>query len=98
MKKFNLAKTLFSFWSLLIILSVCWFIFIFYSNFNLIFSNSLIFFALIVSIISFSLSIFFISIILFDLRKEYKKEKSKNENVKDMYSYDQVVEPPSMYN
>ena len=98
MKKFSLAKTLFSFWTLLIILSISWLIFIFYNNINLIFSNILILIALFVSVISFSLSIFFITLILIDLRREIKEDNIKKKNVKDLYSYDQVVEPPSMYN
>jgi len=97
MKKFSLAKTLFTFWTLLIIMSISWLIFIFYNNFSLIFTNTLILMALVISIISFTLSVFFIVLIILDLRIEYNKNKNKEKNIKDYYSYDQVVEPPSIY-
>ncbi len=98
MKKLSLTKTIFSFWILLILMSSLWLIHIFYSNIDLFSSNLLILFALVVAAISFTLSIYFISIILYDLRIEINKDREKQKNIDDIYGYNQVVEPPSMYN
>lgn len=98
MKKISLIKTVFLFWVLLIIMSVSWFVYIFYNNFSLISSNILVLFALIIACISLVLSVSFISLIIFDVRKEIIKEREKQKNIRDVYSYNQVVEPPSMYN
>jgi len=98
MKKINLIQTVFLFWILLIIMSVLWFIFIFFNNLNLIFTNTLILFALVIAGISFISSISFIFLILVDIRNEMIKEKEKENNIRDVYSYNQVVEPPSIYN
>ncbi len=98
MKKLNLIKTVFSFWILLIIMSVSWLAFIFVNNFDLIFTNTLVLFAVIVACFSFVTSIFFISKIIVDLIKELRIEREKQKNVNDVYKYNQVVEPPSIYN
>ena len=98
MKKFSLIKTVFLFWVLLIIMSVLWFVLLFFNNFDLIFSNIFILFALIVAGISFSLSISFIIMILFDVRREMIEEKENQKNMRDVCNYNQVVEPPSIYN
>ena len=98
MKKLNLIKTVFSFWILLIVMSISWLVFIFYNNLNLIFTNALVLFAIIVSCISFITSIFFISKIIVDLIKEVNIEKEKQKSVSDVYKYNEVVEPPSIYN
>lgn len=98
MKKLNLIKTVFSFWVLLVVLSVSWFAFIFYNNLNLIFESYLVLFAIIVASISFVLSISFISIMIMDLIKEIKIEKRRQKDVNEVYRYNQVVEPPSIYN
>lgn len=79
-------------------MSVLWFILIFFNNLNLIFTNKLILLALVIAGISFVSSISFIFLILFDTRKEIIKEKEKQNNIRDVYSYNQVVEPPSIYN
>ncbi len=98
MKKLNLIKTVFSFWVLLVVLSVSWFTYIFYNNLNLIFESYIVLFAIAVASISFVLSISFISIMIVDLLKEMKIEKQKQKDVNDVYRYNQVVEPPSIYN
>ena len=98
MKKINLIKTVFSFWILLIIMSALWLIHVFHNNFALVSSNILILLALIIACISFTLSISFILLLIIDFRKEIIKEKERQKNLKDVYSYKQVADPPSMYN
>ena len=98
MKKINLIKTVFSFWVLLVIMSVSWLVFIFFNNVELIFTNILVLFAIIVSCISFVISIFFISKIIVDLIQEIKIEKEKQKNIGEVYRYKELVDPPSIYN
>jgi len=98
MKKLNLIKTVFSFWVLLVILSVSWFAHIFYDNLRLISQSYIVLFALIVASISLVLSLSFISFMIVDFLKEIKIEKERQKDINDVYKYNQVVEPPSIYN
>jgi len=98
MNKVKTLTMIFTFWILLIILSSSWLVFLFINNFHL--ANSNLFFGVILIIAGFSflLSMYFIVQILYDVRVELKKEREKQKNIRDMYKYDQLLEPPSIYN
>ena len=98
MEKVKTLTMIFTFWILLIILSSSWLIFLFINNLHLATSN--IFFGIVLLIASFSffLSMYFIVQILYDVRIKLKKEREKQKNIRDMYKYDQLLEPPSIYN
>jgi len=98
MKNISFIKAVFSFWVLLIIMSVLWLIYILYNNLNLIYSNMLVLFAFFISCVSFTLSISFIILIVFDVRREIIKERKKEKNIRDIYQYKQIADSPSMYN
>jgi len=98
MKKIELLKTIYTFWILLVIFSLSWLIHIFFNNFDMIFINPFFMIILVISAIGFILSMYFISLILVDVRTELKIEKEKQKNIQDFYRYTQTVEPPSIYN
>jgi len=97
MMRSKILTMTFTFWVLIIVLSVSWLIFLFVNNFQLAFSNMLILFVLIIACFSFILSIFFMSQMLIDVRSEIKKAKEKEKNIRDFYQYDQLLDPPSIY-
>ena len=98
MKKVKTLTMIFTFWILLIILSSSWLILLFINNFYLATSNILFGIILLIAGFSFLLSMYFIVQILYDVRVELKKEREKQKNIRDMYKYDQLLEPPSIYN
>jgi len=98
MKNIGFIKAVFSFWALLIVMSVLWLIYILYNNVHLIYSNMLVLSAFFVACISFTLSISFVFLIVFFVRKEIKKEKKKQKSIRDVYQYKQIADTPSMYN
>lgn len=53
---------------------------------------------LVIAIISFTLSMYFISQMLVDVRVEIKKAREKERNIRDILEYNQVLDPPSIYN
>jgi len=53
---------------------------------------------LVVALISLGLSMFFISQILVDVRVEIRKARKKEKNIRDILEYNQVLDPPSIYN
>jgi len=88
----------FTFWVLIILLSVSWLIFLFINNFQLAFSNILILMILVIACFSFVLSVFFMSQMLIDVRSEIKKAREKEKDIRDFYQYNQLLDPPSIYN
>lgn len=86
------------FWVLLIILSSAWLIFLILNNIILIQTNAFLLLVLIIASLSFTLSIYFIYQIIFDTRLELKKAREKEKNIKDIIKYEQVLDPPSLYN
>jgi hypothetical protein len=98
MRKVKTLTMIFAFWILLIILSAAWLVFLIFNNYYLI-SVSLIYLAvLIIACFAFLLSMYFIFQILIDVRIELKKAREKERNVRDILQYDQLVDPPSIYN
>jgi len=98
MKRSNILTMTFTFWVLLITMSASWLVFLFYNNLRLVSSNIIMVLVLVVAIISFGLSMFFISQILIDVRVEIKKARQKEKNIRDILEYNQVLDPPSIYN
>jgi len=98
MKRSKILTMTFTFWVLLITMSVSWLVFLFYNNLHLVSSNIILGLVLIVALISFALSMFFISQILIDVRVELKKTREKEKNIRDILEYNQVLDPPSIYN
>jgi len=98
MKRSNILTMTFTFWVLLILMSMSWLVFLFYNNLRLVSSNSIMGIVLIIAIISFTLSMYFISQMLVDVRIEIKKAREKEKNIRDILEYNQVLEPPSIYN
>lgn len=98
MKRSNILTMTFTFWVLLILMSVSWLVFLFYNNLHLVSSNIIIGLVLVIAIISFTLSMYFISQMLVDVRVEIKKAREKERNIRDILEYNQVLDPPSIYN
>jgi len=98
MKRSNILTMTFTFWVLLILMSVSWLVFLFYNNLHLVSSNIIIGLVLVIAIISFTLSMYFISQMLVDVRIELKKARAKEKNIRDILEYNQVLDPPSIYN
>ena len=98
MKKVKMLTMIFTFWILIIILSASWLAFILTNNIHLIYTEITFLFVLIIASLSFFLSFFFIYQIIKDIGKEIKKSKEKERNIRDVYQYDQLLNPPSMYN
>lgn len=97
MTRSKILETTMMFWILLIILSAAWLIYILFNNIHLVSENILILAVVIIAILSFCLSFFFIYLVIVDVRIEIKKAKEAEKNVKDVYQYDQLLDPPSMY-
>jgi len=98
MKRSKILTMTFTFWVLLIAMSVSWLVFLFYNNLQILSSSIIMVLVLIVAIISFCLSMFFISQILVDVRIEIKKAREKEKNIRDILEYSQMLDPPSIYN
>jgi membrane-bound ClpP family serine protease len=98
MRKVKTLAIIFTFWILLIILSAAWLIFLVYNNYYLISINLIYLAVLIIACFAFLLSMFFIFQVLIDVRIQLKKAKQKERNMKDILQYDQVIDPPSIYN
>lgn len=98
MRKIKALTMTMIFWVLLIILSSAWLIFLILNNIILIQTNAFLLLVLIIASLSFTLSIYFIYQIIFDTRLELKKAREKEKNIKDIIKYEQVLDPPSLYN
>ena len=98
MRKVKTLAIIFTFWILLIILSAAWLVFLVYNNYYLISINLIYLAVLIVACFAFVLSMFFIFQVLIDVRIQLKKAKQKERNIKDILQYDQLLDPPSIYN
>ena len=98
MKKVKALTMTITFWVLLIILSSAWLVFLIVNNLILIQTNIFLLLVLIVAGLSFTLSMYFIFQIIFDIRVELKKAREKEKNIRDIIQYEQLLEPPSIYN
>lgn len=98
MKKVKALAITMIFWILLIILSSAWLVFLILNNLILVQKNFFLFLVLIIAGLSFTLSIYFILNIIFDIKIELKKVYKKEKNIQDIIQYEQILEPPSIYN
>jgi hypothetical protein len=98
MKKVKALTITITFWILLIILSAAWLVNLVINNLYLV--NTSIFYLLILIIagIGFTLSMYFIFQILFDVKIELKKAREKEKNIRDILEYEQLLDPPSIDN
>ena len=78
---------------LLFILSASWFISI-TLNYGFMLIDPLSFFVLIVSCLSFFIVVVSLHILLKDIRYELNELKEKEKNVRDVYRYNQLLNPP----
>jgi len=97
MKKIRTLTMVFTFWILVVLMSVSWLFFLLVNNINLIFEQAIFLFVLAIAFVGFSLSMFFVFQIVSDLRVEIRKEKERLKNIRDVYQYDQLLDPPSIY-
>lgn len=98
MRKVKALTMTMTFWVLLIILSTAWLMFLIVNNLILVQTNIFLLLVLIIAGLSFTLSMYFIFQIIFDIRVELKKAREKEKNVRDIIQYEQLLEPPSIYN
>ena len=99
MKGLNFNKFLFVFWIILALQSIIWIIFNIF-NLNLILTQYPFQFVFILSCLSFIVSILSIRKLLAEVKNILKEERVKERNVKDVYVYSQLLDPPDsgMYN
>jgi len=97
MKRIKILTIIFTFWILLIIMSASWLVYIFTNSISVVSQDLLVLLVLILASVSFVISTFFVIQMLIDLRKELKKTREQEKNIKDIYQYDQLLDPPSMY-
>lgn len=98
MKRVKILTMILTFWILLIIMSASWLIYLLFNNVDLIYKDSFFMIILFLACLSFFLSFFFIYQIIIDVKYEIKKAKAREKNVRDIYQYEHMAEPPSMYN
>ncbi len=80
-----------------VVLSVSWFIFN-RVDIDLIITENLYQFILTMSCLSFIVTVVSLHRLLFDLQYKINEVKDKEKNVRDIYQYDQLLNPPSMNN
>ena len=99
MKGKRTKKVLFIFWTILAILSIVWIVFNIL-NVNLILTKFTFQFVFVLSCLSFFVSMISIKELFAEVKKILNEEKIKQRNVKDVYLYQQLLEPPDsdMYN
>ena len=99
MKGLISEKFLFIFWIILALQSIVWIFFNIF-NVNLILTKSTFQFVFILSCLSFFVSILSIRKLLAEVKNMLKEEKIKQRNVKDVYMYQQLLDPTDteMYN
>lgn len=98
MKKVKTLTVTIIFWVLIIILSCTWLFFLMINNLRLAQVNFLIILILFVALLSFTLSMYFIYQIVFNIRIELKKVREKEKNKRDINKCEQLLEPPSIFN
>jgi hypothetical protein len=99
MNGLNFNKFLFIFWVILALQSIVWIIFNIF-NVNLILTKSTFQFVFILSCFSLFVSILSIRKLLAEVKNLLIKERVKQRNVKNVYMYSKLLDPPDsgMYN
>jgi hypothetical protein len=85
---------LFLFYLILATLSGSWVVFSIINRANLLFTEPVYQFVFIILCLSFVLAVFSIRESLNDTKYKIKDMKNKEKNVKDMYRYNQLLDPP----
>ena len=98
MRKVKALTMTMTFWVLLIILSSAWLVFLIVNNLILVQTNIFLLLILIIAGFGFTLSMYFIFQIIFDIKFELKKAREKEKNINDIIKYEEILEPPSIYN
>ena len=80
-----------------VLLSISWFIFN-RVDIGLILTDNLYQFVLTMSCLSFAVTVVSLCRLLFDLQHKIDEVKDKEKNVRDIYQYDQLLNPPIMNN
>jgi TRAP-type C4-dicarboxylate transport system permease small subunit len=98
MKKIKIFILILLCWAFLLIMSISWIAFIIFNHVKIVFSDFMFMIVLIIASVSFFIALISIFKILKGVKSEIKNINQKEKNVKDVYLYDQIAEPPSMYN
>lgn len=97
--KGNITKgILFIFWLLLAALSTLWIFFTIITNINLILTETLYQFVLIISCVSILIAVISLNAIISEIKLEIKEDTEKQKNIRDYYKYNQLLDPPIMNN
>jgi len=99
MKGKRTQKVLFIFWTILTILTVFWIIFNIF-NISLLLTESVYQFVFVLSCLCLFASIISVREILADAKLKIIEENEKQRNIRDVYRYQQLLDPPDadMYN
>jgi hypothetical protein len=92
-------RVLFIFWTILAILSMAWIIFNII-NFYLLLTEFTFQFVFILACLSFFISMLSINVLLTKVKFIMNLENEKQRNIRDVYRYEQLLDPPdtNMYN
>jgi len=83
---------------LLAVLSMSWFVFNIVVEIDLVFSETLCQLALVLSFLSFFISIVFFRKLLVSIRRDINTRNEKEKNVQDFCQYKMLFDPPNMNN
>ena len=92
-------RVLFIFWTILAILSIIWIIFNIF-NINLLLTEIIFQFVFALACLSFFVSVLSINVLLKKVQYIMNLENERQRNIKDVYRYEQLLDPPDngMYN
>ena len=97
--KGNIPKgILFIFWLLLATLSTQWIFFTIITNINLILSEKLYQYVLIISCVSLLIAVISLIAIISEIKLEINVDTEKQKNIRDYYKYNELLDPPIMNN
>ena len=89
---------LFIFWILLAVLATSWIFFIIFTNSNLILTETIYQFVLVICLVSMMISALSLHDILSNVKLEIKEDNEKQNIVREYYNYNQLLDPPTMNN
>ena len=96
MKGNSIQRVLFIFWTILATLSIIWIIFN-VINFSLILTEFTFQFVFIMACLSFFVSMFSLKLLIAKVKHIIDLENEKQRNIKDVYRYEQLLNPPDTY-
>lgn len=98
MKDIRYQRIQFIVWLSVAILSAVWIIFSTIANMSLIFSLPIYLFVFILGCLSLTMALLSIRKRVSDVKTKINEEKEHEENVKDFYLYQQLLNPPDINN